>query len=91
MSGERVGTPSVGVMTTAFVDGAELMAQALGLPGYQFAVIAHPISSASDTELEAKARATLEQAHRLLVAAEPAAGSRRQTPDPGGVGIGGLT
>jgi hypothetical protein len=70
VSGERVGTPAVGVMTSAFVDGAELMAAALGVPGYRFAVISHPISSASDAELEAKARATLAQARDLL-APEP--------------------
>ncbi len=53
-------------MTSAFVGGADLMAAALGVPGYAFAVISHPISSASDAELEAKARATLEQAWQLL-------------------------
>jgi hypothetical protein len=69
VSGERVGTPSVGVMTSAFVDGAELMATALGVGGYRFAVIGHPISSATDAELEAKARDTLGQARRLLLGA----------------------
>jgi hypothetical protein len=69
VSGERVGTPAVGIMTSAFVDGAELMATALGVPGYRFAVIAHPISSATDADLEAKARHTLEQARLLLLAA----------------------
>jgi hypothetical protein len=54
-------------MTTAFVDGAELMASALGVPGYGFAVIDHPISSATDADLEAKARSTIEQAARLLL------------------------
>jgi hypothetical protein len=70
VSGERVGTPSVGVMTTAFVDGAELMATAMGVGGYRFAVISHPISSATDAELEAKARVTLDQARRLLLAGD---------------------
>ena len=67
MSGERVGTPAVGIMTSAFVDGAELMAAALGVRGYAFAVISHPISSASDAELETKARDALEQARHLLL------------------------
>ena len=48
-------------MTTRFASAAELMARVLGMPGYAFAVIDHPISSASDAELEARARATLEQ------------------------------
>jgi hypothetical protein len=61
-----VGTPSVGVMTDAFVDGAELMATALGLPGYRFAVIGHPISSATDEELRAKAVDAVNQALAIL-------------------------
>jgi len=68
VSGERVGTPAVGIMTSAFVDGAELMASALGVRGYAFAVIGHPISSASDAELETKARDALAQAGHLLLA-----------------------
>ena len=39
------------VMTTRFVSAAELMARVLGFPGYEFAVIPHPISSASDEDL----------------------------------------
>ena len=66
MTSERLGTPAVGVMTSAFVDGADLMAQALGIPGYRYVVISHPISSATEAELEAKARDTLEQARALL-------------------------
>ncbi len=53
-------------MTDAFVDGAAMMAVALGASGYRFAVIEHPIASATDAELEAKARRTIEQALRLL-------------------------
>jgi hypothetical protein len=68
VSGERVGTPSVGIMTTAFVDGATLMAEALGMSGYRFAVIAHPISSATDDELAAQAVVTLAHARLLLLA-----------------------
>lgn len=68
MSAERLGTPAVGVMTAAFADGATLMASALGVAGYPFVVIGHPISSATDVELEAKARAALDQARALLLA-----------------------
>lgn len=53
-------------MTSAFVDGAALMAAALGAAGYRFAVIEHPIASANDAELEAKAVATIEQAVGLV-------------------------
>ena len=67
MTGERRGVPSVGVMTTTFVDAAELMARACGMGGYAFAVIEHPISSATDVQLEAQARSLLDQAARLLL------------------------
>lgn len=59
MSSERVGTPALGVMTSNFVSAAELMAKVLGMPGYEFAIIDHPVSSANDSELEARALQTM--------------------------------
>ena len=53
-------------MTDGFVSGAELMATALGVTGYPFAVIEHPIANATDAQLRAKARATISGARRLL-------------------------
>jgi hypothetical protein len=55
------------VMTTRFVSAAELMARVLGYEGYGFAVIAHPISSATDAELRDMAASAAAQAQRLLV------------------------
>jgi len=57
----------MGVMTERFASAAELMAKVLGLPGYGFAVIGHPISSASDEVLAGYARATVPQVRRLLL------------------------
>jgi hypothetical protein len=59
--------PAIGVMTERFVSAAELMARALGMPGYEFAVIGHPISSASPEQLADYARRVVEQARRLLL------------------------
>ena len=59
--------PAIGVMTTRFVSAAELMCRVLGMPSYEFAVIGHPISSASDAQLADYARATIEQARRLIM------------------------
>jgi hypothetical protein len=53
-------------MTTRFVSAAELMSRVLGMPDYKFAVIDHPVSSATDDGLAAMARATIEQARELL-------------------------
>ena len=57
----------MGVMTTRFVSAAETMGKALGMPGYEFATIEHPVSSADDAALAARARATIEQGLKLLV------------------------
>jgi hypothetical protein len=54
-------------MTTRFVSAAELMCRVLGMSNYKFAVIDHPISSASDERLEQYARSTIEQARALLL------------------------
>jgi hypothetical protein len=59
--------PALGVMTERFASAAELMSRVLGMPGYRFAVIGHPISSASDAQLAEYARSTIEQARRLLM------------------------
>jgi hypothetical protein len=66
VTAEHLGTPSIAVMTDAFVTGAALMANALGHPGYPVAVIEHPIASATDDQLLARAQSTIEQASRLL-------------------------
>lgn len=45
------------------------MCRVLGMPEYKFAVIDHPLSSASEGDLDLYARATLEQARHLLIRA----------------------
>jgi len=57
-------------MTDRFVTAAELMARVLGADGYPFAVIEHPISSASDAALDEQARLTVERSIALLVRAQ---------------------
>ena len=54
-------------MTTRFVSAAEMMGKALGMPGYAFSTIQHPVSSADDAGLAARARAAIEQGCKLLV------------------------
>ena len=69
MTAERLNVPAFSVMTTQFASAAETMGGVLGLPGYAFAVIDHPVSSATDEELRARALAAIEQGCRLLVRA----------------------
>ena len=54
-------------MTTRFVSAAELMARVVGFPGYEFAVIPHPISSAGDAALREMAETAVREARRLLL------------------------
>jgi len=65
ISCEKAGTPAIGVMTSKFVSAAELMSRVLGLPDYQFGIIDHPVSSASDAELQSRALATIEAIERI--------------------------
>ena len=53
-------------MTERFVSAATLMGRVLGMPDYRFAVIGHPVSSATDAQLAEMARVTIEQARDLL-------------------------
>ena len=59
--------PAIGVMTTRFVSAADMMCRVLGVPDFKFAVIDHPISSASDERLADYARATIDQARQILL------------------------
>ena len=57
-------------MTTAFTDAAETMARALGVPDYPFPVIEHPVSSASDDALRARAQTVCDYLRERLGAAD---------------------
>jgi hypothetical protein len=67
VTAERLGVPAMAVMTERFVSAAELMARVLGMPGYPFVVISHPVSSATEDDLRAKARTTIQEVRRLLL------------------------
>jgi hypothetical protein len=54
-------------MTERFSSAAEMMSRVLGMPGYAFAVIDHPVSSATDAQLADKARTAIEQGLKMLV------------------------
>lgn len=52
--------PAIGVMTDRFVTAADEMRRVLGRPDYPFAVVEHPISSATDEALARRAQAALD-------------------------------
>jgi hypothetical protein len=65
--GERLGLPSVGIMTSSFVSAADMMARALGADGYRYVVIDHPISSASTETLAERARKAAAECAALIL------------------------
>jgi hypothetical protein len=67
IAGEKLGLPSVGVMTSKFVSAAELMARVLGADRYPFVVIDHPISSATEAALAACARQAVADSIAILL------------------------
>jgi hypothetical protein len=67
IAGDRIGIPSVGIMTSKFVSAAETMSRVLGAEGYEFVVIEHPISSASREALAEQARQAARASETLLV------------------------
>ena len=73
ISAEKLGIPTVGVITQRFLPTARVMSEFLGLKDYPVACIAHPISNNTDAQLRAKAEEILEQA--LALWASPLRGS----------------
>ena len=67
--GERLGLPSVSVMTTQFISAAELMTRVLGAEDHPFVVIEHPISSASNALLGDRARQAAAESAAILTGA----------------------
>lgn len=55
-------------MTDNFADAAEAMAEALGAPDQVYITIPHPISSATDDELDRLAREAAARCIALLTA-----------------------
>ena len=54
-------------MTSMFVSAADVMARALGAPGYRYVVIDHPISSASPEALAQRARGAAAECGAILL------------------------
>ncbi len=58
--------PAAVICTDAFVPTARAQAAISGNPGYRFAVVPHPVGSASAAELRARAEAAAPQVIAIL-------------------------
>jgi hypothetical protein len=65
---ERRGIPAASICTDLFVPNGQAIAEAHGAPDYPFALVPHPLASASLAELARQAKEVLPELIRLLVA-----------------------
>ena len=64
---EQRGIPAAVICTDLFVPNGRATAKAHGAPDYPFALVPHPMASASPTELARQAKEVLPAVLRLLV------------------------
>lgn len=65
---EKRGIPVAAICTELFVPNGRAIAEAHGAPDYPFALVPHPMASASPAELAREAKEVLPEVLRLLVA-----------------------
>ncbi len=64
---ERRGVPAAAICTDLFVPNGKAIAEAHGTPDYPFALVPHPMASASQDELAREAKQVLPAVLRLLL------------------------
>ena len=64
---ERRGIPVAAICTELFVPNGKAIAEAHGAPDYPFALVPHPLASASPTALAREAKQVLPEVLRLLL------------------------
>ncbi len=65
---ESRGRPTAAIVTTEFVLEAQTQRDALGMTGLDPVVIAHPLSSLTDQEIERRVEQALPQIERIWLA-----------------------
>lgn len=63
---ERLGVPAAAICTTPFLNSGKAMAARQGMPDYEFAMVAHPLSSLTDDELRDRARDAVPQVLSII-------------------------
>ncbi len=69
ISFEQCGKPSLVLCTHPFDPTSRMIAKTLGMPDFRYALIDHPIGSASGEELQARALDAYQQGRRILLGA----------------------
>jgi hypothetical protein len=69
ITADGMGVPAAAVCTDQFQVGGDAVARLRGLPGYQFAVVQHPVGILDEAGLENRAKAAVPQIVSILTAA----------------------
>jgi hypothetical protein len=70
VTAEKTGITATAIITDRFVQTAQAMAEVSGMPGFPFAVIAHPIANNDEATLRSKAAAAVQQCVSILAQRE---------------------
>ena len=71
---ERLGIPTVSIITHVFLNTAKAMTRMMGVPDYEFVVAPHPLSSLTDEECKERAASLVPEVEQILLGSN--AGSR---------------
>ena len=66
---ERRGVPTAVICTEEFVASVKAQAEICGNPGYEFAIVAHPLGSLTAAELRDRAAVAVPQVIAILTGA----------------------
>lgn len=69
---ERAGVPTVSITSDSFAMSGQAMADVQGFPGFQFAMVEHPMASLDAAQIRARADAILPDVLRILGVTEAA-------------------
>ena len=73
---EQLGKPALVICTQPFEPTSRMIAQTIGLPEFRFALVGHPIGSASAAELSSRAVDAYEQGRDILLSRRAVGGAR---------------
>ena len=66
---ERLGIPTASIITQVFLNTANAMTRMMGVPGFDFVVARHPLSSLTDQECKDMASSIAGKVESILLGA----------------------
>jgi hypothetical protein len=69
---EKLGIPTASIVTHVFINTANAMTKMMGVPGFDYVVAQHPLSSLTDSEVKARAEELAPEVERILLGSNAA-------------------